>query len=112
DGDRRRRARARRRRDRRRSGPVVNPVPLAEALDPGELGGKAVELGAALRGGLPVPGGFALPVALVDAVTAGDTGARRAVVDAYATLGGGAVAARSSAVGEDSAGASFAGRHA
>ena len=90
----------------------MKPIPLAEATDPGELGGKAVELGAALRGGLPVPGGFALPVALVDAVAAGDAGARRLVVEAYIHLGGGAVAARSSAVGEDSAGASFAGQHA
>lgn len=87
-------------------------LPLHEATDTNELGGKAVELGAALRAGLPVPSGFALPVATVDAVAAGDAGARRLVVDAYIRLGGGAVAARSSAIGEDSAGASFAGQHA
>ena len=87
-------------------------VALAEASDGNELGGKAVELGAALRAGLPVPPGFALPVALVDAVAAGDADAQRHVVDAYLRLGGGAVAARSSAIGEDSAGASFAGQHA
>lgn len=87
-------------------------VPLVDAADGNELGGKAVELGAGLRAGLPVPPGFAVPVATVDAVAAGDAAARRLVVDAYIRLGGGAVAARSSAIGEDSAGASFAGQHA
>ena len=87
-------------------------VALEQARDSTELGGKAVELGTALRAGLPVPPGFAVPVALVDAVAAGDARARRLVVEAYERLGGGAVAARSSAIGEDSAGASFAGQHA
>jgi len=87
-------------------------VPLIEAADPQQHGGKAVELGAALRAGLPVPPGFAVPVAVVDAVAAGDAAAHRLVIDAHARLGGGPVAARSSAVGEDSAGASFAGQHA
>jgi pyruvate,water dikinase len=90
----------------------MRPIPLIEATDAGELGGKAVELGAALRAGLPVPGGFALPVALVDAVAARDAMAIAAVEGAFAHLGGRPVAARSSAIGEDSAGASFAGQHA
>jgi hypothetical protein len=47
-------------------------VALAEAYDEGELGGKAVQLGAATRAGLPVPEGVALPAALVAAVAAGD----------------------------------------
>jgi len=87
-------------------------VALEHARDSTDLGGKAVELGIAVRAGLPVPPGFALPVAIVDAVAAGDADARRLVVHAYELLGGGAVAARSSAIGEDSAGASFAGQHA
>lgn len=80
-------------------------VPLAEATDPEAYGGKAVQLGAALRSGLPVPDGVALPW------------------DVVAELGEGAAsllretglppccAVRSSAIGEDSGGASFAGQH-
>ncbi|MFY0527550.1 PEP/pyruvate-binding domain-containing protein [Archangium gephyra] len=85
-------------------------VPLKEALSEEEFGGKAVHLGAALRAGLPVPPGFALPVALVDRIAAGEPGA-------VAWLGGlleqvgPCVAVRSSAVGEDSDNASFAGQH-
>ena len=90
----------------------MNPVPLAEATDASSFGGKAVELGSALRAGLPVPAGFALSVALVDAVAAGDAAARARVERAFEHLGGDPVAARSSAVGEDGASASFAGQHA
>ncbi len=87
-------------------------VPLVEATDSQRYGGKAVELGAALRAGLPVPDGIALSVELVDAVDAGESAACARVGEIFDRLGGGAVAARSSAVGEDSAGASFAGQHA
>jgi pyruvate,water dikinase len=90
----------------------VTPVPLVEATDSSQLGGKAVELGAAMRAGLPVPAGFALSVALVDAVADGDAAARTRVESAFEQLGGDPVAARSSAVGEDGASASFAGQHA
>ncbi len=88
----------------------MQPVTLAEALELAAFGGKAVQLGAALRAGLPSPPGFALPVSLVDAVAAGDPPARATVAALYAQLGG-ALAVRSSAVGEDSADASFAGQH-
>lgn len=57
----------------------MTPVPLVEARDEQAVGGKAVQLGAALRAGLPVPPGVALPVALVDAVAAGDPGGGEAV---------------------------------
>lgn len=87
-------------------------APFVEATDTAMFGGKSVELGAALRSGLPVPDGVALSVPLVDAVAAGDAAAKAAVRDVFARLGGGAVAARSSAVGEDGQGASFAGQHA
>ena len=50
-------------------------TPLVEAEDEARFGGKAVQLGAALRAGLPVPAGFALDVALVDAIVAGDAAA-------------------------------------
>ena len=88
----------------------MNVVPLVEALDEGEFGGKAVQLGAALRAGLPVPPGAALAATLVDAVAAGDA-AGTAKLDDVTALVGGPVAVRSSAIGEDSAEASFAGQH-
>lgn len=85
-------------------------VPLAEALETASFGAKAVGLGQALRDGLPVPPGFALAAPLVEAVAAGDDGAIAAVVTGTAALGG-PLAARSSAIDEDSAAASFAGQH-
>jgi len=90
----------------------VIAAPLVDAREEQQFGGKAVELGAALRGGLPVPDGVALSVALVDAVATGDAAAHATVEQVFARLGAGAVAARSSAVGEDSVNASFAGQHA
>ncbi len=82
---------------------------LAEARDAAAFGGKAVQLGAGLRAGLPVPAGFALSAEHVDAVARSD-------VDAVAALqafcpNGGLWAVRSSAIGEDSGTASFAGAH-
>ncbi len=86
------------------------PVPLAEAGDARAFGGKAARLAVAVRAGLPVPEGLALPWLLVDAVTAGDPHAT-AVLGAAASPLGPALAVRSSAVGEDSDVASFAGQH-
>jgi pyruvate,water dikinase len=86
------------------------PIPLAEACDESELGGKATQLGAAIRAGLPVPDGVALPATLVAALAAGERVTAtelRAVRDALP----GPLAVRSSCVGEDSATASFAGQH-
>lgn len=85
-------------------------VPLASAEDEAVLGGKAVGLGRALRAGLPVPAGFALGTDFVSRVSAGDP----AACEEVATLAGalsGSLAARSSAIGEDGARASFAGQH-
>jgi pyruvate,water dikinase len=86
-------------------------VGLAEALDESSYGGKAVSLGAAVRAGLPVPPGMAIGAALVDAAVAGDPAAAQTIVGSH-HLPSGRLAVRSSAVGEDSAGASFAGQHA
>ena len=84
-------------------------IPLAEAADPLVFGRKAVALGAAARAGLPVPGGVALSVDAVEAVVRADpemvTALHRVCAD------GGPRAVRSSAVREDSAGASFAGAY-
>lgn len=86
-------------------------TPLREAFDVAAFGGKAVQLGAALRAGLPVPDGYALSVTEVAAIIAGETDAL-AALDARVTELAQPVAVRSSAVGEDSEGASFAGQHA
>jgi pyruvate,water dikinase len=85
-------------------------VALGEARDEWELGGKAVQLGAALRAGLTVPEGVALPAALVAAVAAGDPAAIAELAVVRDSLPG-LLAVRSSCAGEDSAAASFAGQH-
>src|SRR5262245_52879967 len=85
-------------------------VPLARAGDEASFGGKAVQLGIAARGGLPVPSGFALNWRTVDRLASGEAGDEPALASVLRQLGS-PVAVRSSAVGEDSAGASFAGQH-
>ncbi|GAA4694397.1 hypothetical protein GCM10023215_35000 [Pseudonocardia yuanmonensis] len=84
-------------------------TPLAEATDQAEFGGKAMALGVAVRAGLPVPAGFALSVDAVEAVVREEPDVLAALRAACAD--GGARAVRSSAVGEDSGTASFAGAH-
>ncbi|MDQ4030406.1 MAG: hypothetical protein M3168_05135 [Actinomycetota bacterium] len=85
-------------------------VALGDARDEWELGGKAVQLGAAIRAGLPVPEGAALPAPLVAAVAAGDPAAVAELSVVRGCLPG-PLAVRSSCAGEDSAAASFAGQH-
>ena len=85
------------------------PTPLVEVTDNAAFGGKAVSLGVAARAGLPVPAGFALSVDAVEAVVRSDPNVLTALHAACA--GGGPRAVRSSAVGEDSGTASFAGAH-
>lgn len=84
-------------------------TPLAAAVDADGFGGKAAQLAAALSAGLPVPDGYALDWQSVQAAVEDDP----RICDA---LGGGILgerpwAVRSSAIGEDSAAASFAGTH-
>jgi pyruvate,water dikinase len=86
-------------------------IPLARACDTDALGGKAAQLGHALRAGLPVPPGLALTSSFVSRLVAEDAQAREQLLNAFAQLGQ-PVAVRSSAIGEDSEGASFAGQHA
>ena len=86
-------------------------VPLAEAADESAFGGKAVSLGAAIRAGLPVPPGVALGTTMVDRVAAGEPSAIDAILTS-SHIPDARLAVRSSAVGEDSADASFAGQHA
>jgi pyruvate, water dikinase len=85
-------------------------VSLDRATRPDLFGGKAAQLGAAVAAGLPVPAGLALGWTLVERL-AQDAGELQAVSSRILGMLGSPVAVRSSAVGEDSAGASFAGQH-
>lgn len=84
-------------------------VALEAASDPAEFGGKAAQLGTAIRAGLPVPNGVALSCSASTAVTTGDVNVRGRLVQLVGERG--PLAVRSSAVGEDSTAASFAGTH-
>jgi pyruvate,water dikinase len=85
-------------------------VPLAHAVDEAAFGGKAVSLGAAIRAGLPVPPGAVIDTTAVNRVAEGNQAAIE-IVRASCHIPDGRLAVRSSAVGEDSADASFAGQH-
>ena len=89
---------------------MTGVVPLVEAHDHAIFGSKAVSLGDAARGGLPVPPGIALAGDVVDAVASGDERIIDQVAQSARSLEG-PFAVRSSAVGEDGAHASFAGQH-
>jgi len=88
---------------------VITSLERADAEE--TFGGKAASLARAIGAGLPVPDGFAISWEAVAHAANGDAEARRDIVAAYHAHDGGRVAVRSSAVGEDSAGASFAGQH-
>jgi len=87
----------------------MTPVPLADVIEEGRFGGKAVSLGHALRAGLPVPDGFGIEVDLVEKLASSKKGSA-SLAQAFEALEG-PVAIRSSAVGEDAKDASFAGQH-
>jgi pyruvate,water dikinase len=86
-------------------------VPLAAAIEESIYGGKAVSLGVAIRAGLPVPPGAALGWEMVARVAEQAADHVGAVVESP-HVPDARLAARSSAIGEDSGGASFAGQHA
>jgi pyruvate,water dikinase len=88
----------------------VRPSPLADALDEQHYGGKAASLARSLSAGLPVPPGFALGTTHVDAVFDGHAETVACLRAEFTALAG-PCAVRSSAIGEDSEGASFAGQH-
>src|SRR5262245_5589147 len=71
------------------------------------VGGKALSLASLTAAGLPVPPGFCLTTAAQHRL---DQPLRAAVAQAYANLGAGPVAVRSSATAEDGAVTSFAGQ--
>ncbi len=84
-------------------------VPLELVDEERGFGGKATQLGAALRAGLPVPPGVAIAHDAISEIVGDENEAAQTTL--LHQLGG-LVAVRSSAVGEDSAAASFAGQHA
>jgi pyruvate,water dikinase len=88
----------------------LKPAPLADALDETQFGGKAASLARSLRAGLPVPPGFALSPTHVEAVFDGHAEALANLRLGFTGLAG-PCAVRSSAIGEDSEQASFAGQH-
>jgi pyruvate,water dikinase len=88
----------------------VRPSPLIDALDDTLFGGKAASLARTLRAGLPVPPGFALGATHVDAVFEGHGEAVTHLRAEFVAMAA-PCAVRSSAIGEDSEGASFAGQH-
>ena len=89
----------------------MRPAPLIDALDEAQFGGKAASLARSLRAGLPVPPGFALSSPDVEAVFGGHNETLQHVRTEFTGLAG-PCAVRSSAIGEDSEQASFAGQHA
>lgn len=85
---------------------------LDDPLHSAVHGAKAACLAKARRSSLPVPAGFALDPDEVARLAAGsDAALVHAVAEALVVLGDVPVAVRSSAIGEDSAQASFAGQH-
>ncbi|MEV0623318.1 PEP/pyruvate-binding domain-containing protein [Nonomuraea sp. NPDC050404] len=86
-------------------------------------GGKGANLGELVRNAFPVPGGFVVTTHAYEIVARGGRNVRayfervempgelrQAITGAYAALGGGPVAVRSSATAEDLPGAAFAGQ--
>jgi pyruvate,water dikinase len=89
-------------------------IPLGSRIDAQVYGGKAARLSETLRAGLPVSPGFALHPECVARAAQGQLlpNERAALGHSPAPFIDGAVAVRSSAIGEDGASASFAGQHA
>jgi hypothetical protein len=85
-------------------------VPLEEVRDDSLFGSKAVGLGEASRGGIPLPPGVALSGDLVEAVASDEQEAIEEIAKLVEPLPR-PLAVRSSAVDEDGADASFAGQH-
>ncbi|MCM2373736.1 PEP/pyruvate-binding domain-containing protein [Aporhodopirellula aestuarii] len=86
-------------------------VPLADATNAALVGGKAVNLAAMIRAGLPVPDGFVVTTAAYLARQDRRDDIVAQIREAHHSLESDLVAARSSATAEDLAGASMAGQY-
>jgi len=89
----------------------VTIAPLDRAIPDETFGGKAASLARALAAGLPVPDGFAVGWGAVAGAADSDAVAAGAILTAWRESGLRRAAVRSSAIGEDSRDASFAGQH-
>lgn len=85
-------------------------VDLKEAQEVSSFGGKAASLSKGLRGGLPIPEGFALDTNFVSKLLSTDINAINKLKNFFAALDA-PVAVRSSAIGEDAENASHAGQY-
>ena len=92
----------------------MNVLPLVDATTQDAVGGKGANLAKLIAVGAPVPDGFVLTNAALQHFVAEQEGfppdVDRVVVQAWEQLGAARVIVRSSAVGEDSDEASFAGQ--
>ena len=90
----------------------LKPLGELRSADRPEFGGKAAALGEMIGAGLPVPNGFAVSVAAWREFREGKVpdGFGADLGRAYAAIGGGPVAVRSSATAEDGETHSFAGQ--
>jgi pyruvate,water dikinase len=92
----------------------MNVLPLAQAKATASVGGKAANLSRLMAVGAPVPDGFVLTASALQHFVAEQEGlpgdVRSEVLCAWRHLGAAHVIVRSSAVGEDSEDASFAGQ--
>lgn len=85
-------------------------VPLGEADCQSQFGGKAANLSKALQAGLRVPAGYGLDVECVRAIENRDSAVLAELAAVFSQMKK-PIAVRSSAIDEDSDGASFAGQH-
>lgn len=85
-------------------------IPFSDPCKTEIYGAKAAALGKAFRAGLPVPRGIGIDVQLLKDILDGKREAIEELKKAYHALST-PIAVRSSAIGEDSSEASFAGQH-
>ena len=94
--------------------PDILPFAAIADRDAPRVGGKGLSLGRMAAAGLPVPAGFVVTTdayrRLVNSGAGSDPAFVGQFAEAYRALGGGPVAVRSSATGEDGAETSFAGQ--
>jgi len=84
-------------------------VPLEDAVDSMEYGGKATQLNHAIKQKLPVPKGFVISNSLLEQVIQGQISLTSELTLILKELG--PIAVRSSAIGEDSQSKSYAGQY-